>query len=195
MSPFDEAFNWILAAEGGYVNNPKDPGGATKLGVSLKAVKLRDVDKDGLLDFDLDKDGDVDAEDIKLVTVADAKRFYKEDYWSLKGAGFSNKLSCDSLPRRWGIVVFDAAVLQGPRTAVALMQRAIGVTDDGILGPGTLNKLKAIQDQKQESPKLARFAQHRLDRMRKHPQADTFFPGWVWRVVLLHQKVYSDIGL
>jgi len=54
MKPFDEAFLWVVHAEGGFVNHPDDPGGATNRGVSLRAVQFRDKDGDGELDFDLD---------------------------------------------------------------------------------------------------------------------------------------------
>ena len=57
---FERAFRLLLRAEGGYVNDPNDAGGATNHGISLRAVRLRDVDRDGHLDFDLDRDGDVD---------------------------------------------------------------------------------------------------------------------------------------
>lgn len=190
FNPFLTAFEWVVAAEGGFVNLPQDPGGATKYGVSLRAVRLRDADKDGRLDFDLDKDGDVDVSDIKLVTVEHAQRFYREDYWSLKGAGSSNMLSCDSLPYAWGIAVFDTAILQGPRTAVALMQRSVGIADaDGILGPKTLDLVRKAS----ELEGLGLFAALRLDRMRKHPEADTFFKGWAKRIAILHQRLGRSI--
>lgn len=189
MTPFDEAFLWVVIAEGGFVNNPNDPGGATNRGVSLRAVKLRDKDKDGRLDFDLDGDGDVDEWDIRLVTEADAKRLYHEDYWTLGGAGREHLLDCYSLPRRWGIAVFDAAVLQGPRTAVAMMQRAIEAKPDGILGPRTLLHVRSVA----EAEGLARFASHRLQRFLLHPKVDVFFEGWAWRIVRLHQRLYGNL--
>lgn len=189
MSPFDEAFLWVVIAEGGFVNNPNDPGGPTNRGVSLRAVKLRDKDNDGRLDFDLDGDGDVDEWDIRLVTEADAKRLYHEDYWTLGGAGAYYHLDCYSLPRRWGIAVFDAAVLQGPRTAVALMQKAVGTKIDGILGPVTLTRVR----QTPEAEGLARFASQRLQRFLLHPKVDEFFNGWAWRIVRLHQRLYGNL--
>lgn len=189
MSPFDEAFLWVVVAEGGFVNNPNDPGGPTNRGVSLRAVKLRDKDKDGKLDFDLDGDGDVDEWDIRLVTEADAKRLYHEDYWTLGGAGARYHLDCYSLPRRWGIAVFDAAVLQGPRTSVALMQKAVGTKADGILGPVTLTRVR----QTPEAEGLARFASRRLQRFLLHPKVDEFFNGWAWRIVRLHQRLYGNL--
>ncbi len=189
MKPFDEAFLWVVHVEGGFVNHPDDPGGATNRGVSLRAVKMRDKDKDGVLDFDLDGDGDVDEFDIRRVTEEDARRLYKEDYWSLSGAGRQFNLSCDSLPRRWGIVVFDAAVLQGPRTAVAMMQGAVGTRPDGILGPQTLVAVRRFP----EADGLAKFAVNRLERFLKHPKKDTFFKGWAWRIIRLHQRIYGNV--
>lgn len=101
--------------------------------MSWRAVRLRDVDKDGLLDFD--HDGDVDAADIQLITRAHAELLFRQDYW--------DPCRCDELPPGLAIAVADAAYNQGPRTAGALLQRALGVTQDGIVGDKTIRAVWA----------------------------------------------------
>lgn len=116
---FNAALKILLKLEGGEVNNPADPGGATNLGISLRAVKLRDFDRDHKLDFDLDKDGDVDEKDIHLVTGAwDAvQQFYYTDYWLPAG--------CDTIyDYQEATIQFDCAVNQGVRVAVEIAKEA-----------------------------------------------------------------------
>lgn len=105
---FDSALRWILEAEGGYVNDPHDPGGETKYGISKGAYP--DVD-------------------IRALTEEQAANIYRTDYW--------DKVHADKLPAPLDLYTFDAAVLQGPRTAVRQLQRAVGAKADGIMGRAT----------------------------------------------------------
>ena len=65
---------FILKWEGGFVNHPNDPGGATNMGVTLKTWKSQGYDKDG--------DGDIDVVDLKKITKQDAIKMLKNNYWS-----------------------------------------------------------------------------------------------------------------
>src|SRR6056297_2567460 len=107
---FDLAVNAVLAHEGSYVEDPDDPGGATKYGISSRAYP------------------DVDIENL---SVEDAKDIYLNDYW--------RKLRCDELPSGLDLLVFDAAVNQGPGAAATILQQAVGAKVDGIIGPQTLS--------------------------------------------------------
>jgi len=111
---FDKAFSITVGVEGGYVNDPADPGGETKYGISKRAHP--DVD-------------------IKALTLDQAKAIYRRDYWQAA--------SCDSMPERIGHLVFDCAVHHGVRVAIKLLQRALRVADDGLIGPVTLGQLQA----------------------------------------------------
>lgn len=132
MSPIAlNAINHILRQEGGNVNDPTDHGGKTNFGIS----DLRDGKEDGLIDIDLDGIGDIDPEDL---TREQAIQIFYKDYW------LANQ--CDKLPECIALIVFDIAVNQSAAFARKSLQRIIGATPDGIIGPNTLAQLKGISN-------------------------------------------------
>lgn len=95
----DMAFGLIVQVEGReYSDGPNDPGGPTKIGVTLATAQK--------LGFDLDNDGDVDAEDVKLVTENEARIAFETLYW--------NKVGADAMPDGVDILAADAAYNHGP---------------------------------------------------------------------------------
>lgn len=173
-SAFRAALSWVLSAEGGFVNDPRDPGGATNMGVSLRAVAgLRD--EDGGLEFDLDNDEDVDAADIELLRERPdmVEEFYRERYWRPSG--------CDLLVWPASLLVMDAAVHSGPRVAVVTLQKALRVEQDGRVGPETATAAARI-----DTAVLARrFCTARTrffrDLVARRPPLEVFFDGWCSR--------------
>jgi len=105
---FERAFKLIVGVEGGYVNDPNDPGGETKYGISKRAYP------------DLD---------IKNLELSAAESIYKKDYWE--------KAKCDQLPWPVNLFVFDVAVNSGPDTAIKLLQKTLDTPQDGLFGPTT----------------------------------------------------------
>jgi hypothetical protein len=97
-SNFERAMPLVLRHEGGFVNHPKDPGGATNLGVTIGTARRLGIDVDG--------DGDTDIIDIKLLKPKDAAKVYRAEYW--------NKVKGDQLPSGVDYAVFDFAVNSGP---------------------------------------------------------------------------------
>jgi lysozyme family protein len=119
---FAKAVAKLLTIEGGYVNDPKDRGGATKYGISLRFLKAEgafDLDRDGKKDFDLDFDGDIDFQDIRLLSLADARVLYNRCFWQ--------KMDCDNLPRPLGEIMFDQGVNGGLHAARKMLQMAINL--------------------------------------------------------------------
>lgn len=142
MADFDRAVAMTLQHEGGYANVKGDPGGPTKMGITL-ATLSRALGREA----DLNGDGHVDAEDVKLLSQDQAEAIYRRVYWD--EPGFEN-ISDDRLAAK----VFDFGVNAGPPAAVMLLQRAIDhtappgvahVADDGALGPKTLASLAACE--------------------------------------------------
>ncbi|MDE2595973.1 MAG: hypothetical protein KGL44_03750 [Sphingomonadales bacterium] len=110
----------LLKTEGGFVDDPRDHGGATNFGISLRFLASEgafDGDGDGKLDFDLDMDGDIDGADIRRLSRDDAAAIYHQCFWQKVGA--------ESLPPPLGEMVFDQAVNGGRSSAVKLLQRAV----------------------------------------------------------------------
>lgn len=154
---FDQAFNRLVDPdhEGGYVNDPKDPGGETKYGISRRSYP---------------------GEDIKGMTLARAKEIYLRDFWGPAG--------CDALPDLLKFEMFDLAVNTSapgkPVTAIRLLQQAVGAGVDGELGPHTLLSVQAMDPAKA----LRRLQGLRLRHYAALPKTarDNYLAGWVNRV-------------
>lgn len=134
---FDRALAVVLSHEGGFVNNKNDPGGATNFGISLRwlleAGRI-DADGDGYADGDLNLDGHIDINDIKLLTRDNAGAFYRRGWW--------DKFNYATMPLPVAIKTFDLAVNMGGLQAHKVLQRACRacgrpLIDDGLLGPAT----------------------------------------------------------
>ncbi|MEM9011192.1 MAG: holin-associated N-acetylmuramidase [Pseudomonadota bacterium] len=132
MLSVDEIATGIVRREGGFVNDPDDPGGATNYGVTIGTLRSVGLDKDG--------DGDVDIDDIRALTPADAVEIFKRDYYRRPGL--------DRLPPVLQPTVFDMYVNAGSR-AVMILQELLGryghpAAVDGIIGPKTLAAVDAV---------------------------------------------------
>ena len=116
-SVFDRCLAFTLAREGGYVNDPHDPGGATNMGVTLGTLSSW-------------RGSPVTPADVQSLTREEAAAIYKARYWT--------PLRCDDLPQCVALMVFDCGVNSGPGTSAQMLQRVVGVTPDGIIGPKTI---------------------------------------------------------
>lgn len=161
-SNFPEALRLVLKHEGGYVNHPADPGGATNLGITIGTAKRYGVDMDG--------DGDTDIVDIKKLTVAAASKIYKGEYW--------DKVAGDLLPAGLDYAVFDFAVNSGVKRAAQFLQAVLGVAQDGAIGPKTL----AAIDERDVNDVIATLCDNRLSFLKRLSTWSTFGRGWSSRV-------------
>lgn len=150
---FDAAFTRLLGNEGGYVNDARDTGGETNFGVT-KAVALANGYTGAMADL----------------PQATAKAIYYRSYWL--------PIQADVLPADCRFDVFDAAVNSGCAQAIKWLQRAVGVTDDGVFGPATLAAAKAEQG----TVIAARFNGQRLMFMTGLKTWSAFGGGWSRRI-------------
>jgi len=174
MSEFSIAMKFVLKNEGGYVNHPKDPGGATNFGISLRFLRTLDK-KDG----DINHDGVIDINDIKEMIIDDAVRLYKKYYWDAYNYGFIEN-------QEIATKVFDICVTMNPSKCHKMFQRAIMATTyvsidcDGIIGKKTI---KAVNGCKVPEELLTIFKDLVADYYRSLKKPE-FINGWLNRVYL-----------
>ena len=154
---FDQAFDKLINHEGGYTFNPHDPGGETKFGISKRSYPHLDIHS---------------------LTLADAKTIYRRDFW--------DRAQCDKLHPDLAFDLFDGAVNSGIGQAIRWLQRAVGVADDGVVGPLTLASINREND---TSAIRARYNGHRLDFMTRLSTWDVFGKGWARRIAFNLQSV------
>lgn len=154
---FERCFQLLLKDEGGFVNDPKDKGGATNMGVTLGTwsawVRYPAT-----------------AELIKSLTVDDVRPLYKKNYWDY--------IKADQLPVGVDYCVFDCAVNSGVTRASRFAQLAAGVTADGIIGTITLKQINAMHP----DDFVRAFTQERIEYLHKLDTFDRFGRGWMNRI-------------
>jgi len=150
---FDEAFDHLMESEGGYVDHPADPGGETMWGITARVARQAGY-----------------AGPMKYLPKDTAKTIARNQYWMAVRA--------DELPEGVRFDVFDACYNSGAKQAIRLLQRAVGVPDDGVIGPQTLNAVRA-----QKAPAVAmRFNAERIEFLAALPTWGSFGKGWARRV-------------
>lgn len=150
---FDEAFTILLGHEGRYSNNPADKGGATMWGVTERVARASGY-----------------TGDMQQLTQAQAKAIYRSNYWT--------PLRADQLPPEVRYDVFDGAVNSGVAQSAKWLQRALGVTDDGVVGPRTLAACQFVPG----GVLKCQYNGHRLNFMTNLDNWPTFGKGWARRV-------------
>ena len=150
---FDQAFERLIGHEGGYVNHPADPGGETNWGITLRTARAEGY-----------------TGPMRSMTRQQAKEIYRSAYWG--------RARADQYDGAIGYQLFDAAVNHGIGNAVRFLQRAVGVADDGDIGPVTVAAIKRMS----VTDVLARFNAERLDFYTKLTTWPTFGKGWTRRV-------------
>ena len=163
---FNKSFALVLKSEGGYVNNPKDPGGETKMGVTKAAWStwLKRTIMPG---------------EMAKLTIADITPFYKALYW--------DKSYCPQLPLGLDYMVFDASVNMGVGQSIRLLQRSLGCVADGVIGPNTM---KAINDADTKTL-IDKFSAQKEMFYRSLATFATFGKGWLRRVEEVKQAALS----
>ena len=163
---FSHAFRIVIGEEGGFTNNPADPGNwtsgvcqngrclGTKFGISAAAYPTLDI---------------------ASLTLDKAYEIYRSAYW--------DKICGDSLPPPLALVVFDTAVNNGVARAACWLQQAAGVAADGIIGQATLSAVAGRAGD--GATLLAEFQARRLMFMAGLPTWRTFGFGWARRLCRL----------
>ena len=176
MAKFEDSVGYVMSNEGTFSDHPNDPGGVTFWGVSLRF--LESVGEAG----DIDKDGDVDADDVRALNRVDAIVFYARRFWKPLQLQL---LDSQAVATR----VLDMAVNAGNTRAVKILQKAVNsMVDEGLklkvdgkLGPmtrGAANSLGGIELMVALREKHASFYKAIA---KKNPDFKVFLKGWLRR--------------
>lgn len=167
---FPAALAAVLVHEGGYVNHPQDPGGATNKGVTqavyegyrgLRGVPFRSV---------------------REISDSEIHAIYRFQYW--------DRIRGDDLPAGLDYAVFDFAVNSGTHRAAAFLQRSVSQVDDGKIGPATLAAVKTA-DATQLIDELCDSRQRFLRGLSTFP---VFGKGWLTRVKDVREKAKGMVA-
>lgn len=155
---FDKALAALLVHEGGYVNHPRDPGGATNRGVTQTVYN------------DWRVTNGLPEKSVKDITDAEVMVIYKKRYW--------DKVKGDELPFGVDYCVFDFGVNSGNSRAARYLQEAAGVDQDGQIGPATIAAVKALKS----ADIIDAICDARLNFLKRLSTFDAFGRGWTRRI-------------
>jgi len=160
MTRAEQIIPLILKHEGGYVNHPNDPGGATNKGITIATFR-RYIKPNGTI------------ADLKALTEEQATIVYKRQYW--------DRVNADLLPIGVDYAVADFAVNSGPARAAKELQFVVGAARDGKIGPKTIDAVRA-RDPKDIIRQLCARRIAFMKSIRGGKLWETFGRGWQRRV-------------
>lgn len=165
----------VLAHEGGFVNHPKDPGGATNKGVTQKVYDA------------YRKVNGLPVQSVRNISDSEVAEIYQKQYWRL--------VRGDSLPAGLDYAVFDFAVNSGVSRAIRYLQRLVGVEDDAVIGNMTLAAIYEAA-KKDEEGLIIRYCANRMAFLKSLGTFPTFGKGWTRRVIGYQDGVQvNDTGV
>lgn len=165
---YQESLAMVLVFEGGYVNHPKDPGGATNKGVTQKTYNAYRTGK-----------GET-VRSVKEITKEEIHEIYKKQYW--------DAVQGDKLPAGIDGTLFDGAVNSGPSRSVMWLQKALGVGADGVIGQQTLAALRGVND---HDALITKILNERMKFLKQLKTWNDFGKGWTKRVDQLRTKMHA----
>lgn len=159
-------FEFIRKWEGGWSDHPADKGGLTNMGITLSTWKSCGYDKDD--------DGDIDADDLKLITPDDVFNVFKKNYWD---RWMGDQIHSQSLAN----ILIDWVWASGSH-GIKIPQQLLQVQCDGIVGKVTLATLNSVNAQEFFNVLKEARLQFIDDLCRKNPSQEVFRKGWVNRI-------------
>lgn len=155
------ALKLTLKFEGGYVDHPSDPGGATNKGITQRTYNSFRIKKRFA------------TKSVKDITDTEVHEIYEIMYWK--------PCKAESMKLPLAVVQFDTAVLFGVGGAIKFLQEALGVTADGIFGTGTATALQANNNKQTANEIIDKRIAFHKERVAEKPSQKVFLNGWVNR--------------
>lgn len=167
MAKIDNLWPFILSWEGGYSNHPNDSGGPTNRGVTLATWKVYGYDKDG--------DGDIDKDDVKMITEYDAVYVVmKPKFWDRWNADQIEDQSIANILVDW--------IWMSGFSKIKTVQSMLGLKDDGIVGPKTLRMLNSGDHRAMFAAIWLRRERFYYNLVEQRPSNKVFLKGWLRRL-------------
>ena len=165
---FKECLALVLKSEGGYVNNPADPGGMTNLGITKKSLEEW-------------LGHDVDEKFMRNLTPEMAAPFYEQKYW--------RPCYGEVLPRGLDFLCFSFGVNAGSGRSVKLLQQSLGLVSDGIIGQRVMQKLR----ESNIADVIKSFSESRREYYKSLKNFPIFGKGWISRTDKEEQQALDMI--
>lgn len=163
---YAQALKQVLKYEGGYVDHPKDPGGPTNKGITQAVYDA------------WQKSQDLPTQSVRNISDATVAAIYKQQYW--------DRINGDNLPAGVDFAVFDFAVNSGVSRAAKTLQAVVGVTQDGVIGPATIQATKTYV--------AMTVTNKRLAFMQSLSIWSTFGKGWAARIADVKAQIIALVG-
>ena len=160
---YAQALKQVLKYEGGYVDHPKDPGGPTNKGVTQAVYDS------------WRKSQNLPTQTVRNIADSEVAAIYKNLYW--------DRVNGDNLPTGVDFAVFDYAVNSGVSRAAKSLQSVVGVTQDGVIGPATIQATKAYV--------AVAVTNNRLAFMKSLSIWPTFGKGWSARITDVKNQILA----
>lgn len=183
-SNFQKVMPYIFSEEGGYADNPADPGGATNMGITIATLKpgkfqLSVAQNRGAPHLSAWDGHQVSPEDVKEMTPATATQIYQAQFW--------NKIDGDNLPSGLDYALFDFSVNSGPARAARMLQGILGLPEDGIIGAQTV----AAANMRSTDEVINALCDARASWLERLSTASTFGKGWLARVERVRSRALA----
>ena len=167
---YQSSLNHVLQSEGLWSDNPADPGGATMKGITLSTYRSWKGNPH------------ISKEDLRNISDQEVADIYKQNYW--------DKIKGDDLPSGVDYAVFDASVNMGVGRASKLIQTAVGVPADGVIGNQTLQAIKNANP----IELINKFSAEKDAFYKSLPTFGTFGKGWLNRVAKVQTEALSMVA-